>query len=90
MIRLKVTTIAVLSEDIAKIYKNKIHRVLQKILSDRKLQFTSKFMKDLTKALETKQTLCIAYYPQIDGQMERINQKVEAFLQQYMNYQQDD
>ena len=85
MIRLKVTTTAVLSENIAK-----IHRVLQKILSDRKLQFTSKFMKDLTKALETKQILYIAYYLQMNGQMERINQKVEAFLQQYMNYQQDD
>jgi len=37
-------------------------------------------MEDLTKALRTKITLSMAYYSQIDGQTERINQKVEAFL----------
>ena len=42
MIRLKATTTAVSSEDIAKIYKNeiwKIHGVLPKILSDKEPQF---------------------------------------------------
>ena len=37
-------------------------------------------MKDLGKILETKQTLLIAYYPQTNGQMERINQEFEVFL----------
>ena len=49
--------VTVLFENIAKIYRDniqKIHRVLQKILSDRRSQFASKFIKDLTKALETK------------------------------------
>ena len=58
IIRLKATIIAVLSEDIAKIYKDKIqklHRVPQKVLSNREPQFTLKFMEDLTKILETKQ-----------------------------------
>ena len=32
-----------------------------------------------------KQTLSTAYYPQT----ERINQEVKAFLQRYINYQQD-
>ena len=32
----------------------------------------------------------MAYHPQTDGQMEQINQEVKAFLQYYMNYQQDD
>ena len=30
-------------------------------------------MKELSKALEIKRTLFIVYYPQTDGQMERIN-----------------
>jgi len=57
MIGLKVITIAVLSENIAKIYRNKIwklHKVPQKVLSNKEPQFVSKFIKDLTKALETK------------------------------------
>ena len=67
-------TTTVLSEKIAKIYQNKIwklHRILiKRILSDRRLQFASKFMKDLTKVFNTKRTLLIAYYSQIDGQTE--------------------
>ena len=31
----------------------------------------------------------MAYYPQTDGQMERINQEIGKFLQYYVNYQQD-
>ena len=42
------------------------------------------------KALETKRTLSTAYRPQMDRQTEQINQKVKAFLQHYVNYQQDD
>ena len=68
IIRLKATIIAVLSENIAKIYKDKIqklHRVPQKVLSNRELQFASRFMEDLTKLLEMKRTLSTAYYSQM-------------------------
>jgi len=44
VIKLKATTIAVLLEKVAKIYRDdiwKIHRVLKKILSNRKPQFAS-------------------------------------------------
>ena len=44
MIKLKATTIAISSDEIAKIYKDniwKIHGVLKKILSNRRLQFVS-------------------------------------------------
>jgi len=73
IIRLKATAIAILSKKIAKIYQDKIwklHRIPKNILSDRKPQFTSKFIENLTKALGTKRTLSTAYYPQIDGQTE--------------------
>jgi len=73
MIRLKVTTTMVLSEKIAKIYRDKIwklHGVLQKVLSDRRPQFILKFMEKLNKALETKKMLSIVYYPQMDSQTE--------------------
>ena len=93
MIRLKATTTNVSLERIAKIYRDdiwKLHGIPRKILSDRGLQFTSKFMEEFTKALGTKRQLSIAYHPQTDGQTERINQEIGTFLQHYMNYQQDD
>jgi len=72
MIRLKTTTITVLSENIAKIYRDEIwniYGVPQKILSDRKPQFVSWFMKDLSKVLETRRTLSTVYYLQTDNQI---------------------
>jgi len=92
MICLKATTTNVSSEEIAKIYRNKIwklHRVPRAILSDREPQFTSRFMKDLMKALGTRRMLSTAYHPQTDRQMEQINQEIGTFLRHYMNYQQD-
>ena len=80
------------SEGIAKIYRDeiwKLHGIPRKILSDQESQFASKFMEDFTKVLETTRQLSIAYHPQIDGQMERINQEIGMFLQHYVNYQQN-
>ena len=64
------------SEEIAKIYRDdiwKLHGIPRKILSDRGPQFTSQFMEEFTKALETKRQLLTAYHPQTDDQTERIN-----------------
>jgi len=70
MTRLKATMTNISSERITKIYRDeiwKLHDVPRKIYSDRGPQFASKFMKELTKALGTKQQLSIAYHPQMDG-----------------------
>ena len=56
MIRLKTILISVFLEKIAKIYRDKIwklHRVPKKILSNRRPQFASKFIKEFMKALGT-------------------------------------
>jgi len=93
MIRLKATTMNISLEGIAKIYGDdiwKLHGIPRKVLSDRGLQFALKFMKELTKVLRTKRQLLMAYHPQTDGQTKRINQEIGMFLQQYVNYQQDD
>jgi len=83
MIRLKTTTMNILLEGIAKIYRDeiwKLHGIPRKILSDRGLQFVLKFMEELTKALGTKRQLLTAYHLQTDGQTERINQEIGTFL----------
>ena len=77
------TMMNISSEEIAKIYRNKIwklHGILKKVLSNRKPQFTLRFMEKFTKALGTTRQLLIIYHSQTDRQMERINQKVGTFL----------
>jgi len=76
MIHLKATMTNISSEEIVKIYRDdiwKLHGIPRKILSNKRLQFTSKFIEEFTKALETKRQLSMAYHPQTDGQIERIN-----------------
>ena len=89
IICLKTTMMNILSEGIAKIYRDdiwKLHGVPRRILSNRGPQFTSKFIEEFTKALRTKRQLLMAYHPQT----ERINQEIGMFLWHYVNYQQDD
>jgi len=65
MIRLKIITINISSEGIAKIYRDniwKLHGVSKKILSDQGPQFASKFMEEFTKTLGTKRQLSTAYH----------------------------
>ena len=38
------------------------------------------------RMLGTKRQLSMAYHPQTDGQMERINQEIGTFLRHYVNY----
>ena len=77
------TMMNISSEEIAKIYRNKIwklHGILKKVLSNRKPQFTLRFMEKFTKALGTTRQLLIIYHSQTDRQMERINQEIGIFL----------
>jgi len=70
IICLRVITTNISSEGIVQIYRDdiwKLHGVPRKILSDRGPQFTSKFMKEFTKALGTKRQLSMAYHSQTDG-----------------------
>ena len=57
-----------------------MHGIQRKILSDRRLQFSSRFMEELMKALETKRMLSIVYHQQSDRQIERIYQEIGIFL----------
>jgi IS30 family transposase len=64
-----------------------LHGVAKKIVSDRGMQFTSRFWERLHEALDTQLCFCSAYHPQTDGQTERVNQILESavcrvFLQQ--------
>jgi hypothetical protein len=57
-----------------------LHGVLKRIVSDRGLQFTSKFWEKLYELLDTRLNFSSAYHPQIDGQIECTNQILEDML----------
>ncbi len=56
------------------------------IVSDRGSVFTSKFWSSLCFFLGIKRRLSTAFYPQTDGQTERQNSTMEAYLQAFVNY----
>jgi IS30 family transposase len=79
----------VASEETTRLFMDNIykyHGLPNDIISDRGLQFTSKFWQSLFKILKVKIKLSSAYHPQTDGQIERINQVLEQYLRYTINY----
>ena len=56
------------------------------IISDRDHRFT----KELCRILQVEQNISMAYHPQMDGQSERTNQRLEQYLRIFINYHQND
>ena len=50
----------------------------------------AQFTKRLYRLLKIIGALSTAYHPQMDGQMERVNQEVEVYLRTFINHHQDD
>lgn len=68
----------------------RLHGVPANIISDRGVQFTSRFWKALCDSLEIELALSSAYHPQINGQTERTNQTLEQYLRCFSSFSQDD
>ena len=66
-----------------------MHGLLESIVSDRGVQFTVEIMKELNQLLEIQTKLSTAYHPQIDEQMERINQELEQYLRVFIDHRQE-
>ena len=60
------------------------------MILDRKLQFTTKLTKELNRILEIKTKLLTSFHSQTDGQTEQINQKLEHYLQFFVDHRQKD
>ena len=83
------TNMTVTSEGMAKLYKDQVfrfHSIPQKIIHDRGPQFDLHFMKDLYRLLGIEGNLSMACHPQTDGQTERMNQEIEAYLRIFLNH----
>jgi transposase InsO family protein len=59
------------------------------LISDRDKLFKSNFWIALMEYLGVKHKMSTAYYPQTDGQTERLNQTLEQYLRCYVNDRQD-
>ena len=63
-------------EVLVRLFRNnvwKLHGLPESIISDRESQFVAGLMRKLNKMLGIETKLSIAYYPQIDKQIERTN-----------------
>ncbi len=61
------------------------HGVPESIVTDRGSLFTSNFWSSLCYFLGIKRMLSTAFYPQTDGQTERQNSTMEAYLRAFVN-----
>jgi hypothetical protein len=60
------------------------------IISDRGPQFASNVFNGIFDAIGVKHRMSTAYHPQTDGQTERYNQELEAYLRIYCAYRPDE
>ncbi|THG92792.1 hypothetical protein EW145_g8584, partial [Phellinidium pouzarii] len=70
----------------ALLYHQNVYRrfgLPKRIISDRGPQFASHVFQTLCSRLGIKSKLSTAYHPQTDGQTERANQEIEAYLRIY-------
>jgi len=68
----------------------KLHSLPKCVISDRGPQFVVCFTKELYHLLGIKLASSTAWYPQTDGQTERVNQELDQYLQLFVNERQDD
>ena len=66
------------------------HGLPEEVISDRGPAFISNFSHELAALLGVKLTPSTSYHPQTDGQMEHVNQEIEAYLCVFVSHQQDD
>lgn len=68
----------------------KYHGLPDSIVTDRGSLFTSHFWSSLCYYMKVKRRLSTAFHPQTDGQTERQNSTMEAYLRSYCRFEQDD
>ena len=81
------------AEDLARIFAREIWRLYglpQDIVSDRDSRFTSHTWKDFLSVTGIRPHMSTAFHPKTDGQTERVNQVIKAYLRPHINQEQDD
>ena len=92
MMHFIVTTEKTSAKGLAKLFQDhvwKLHGLPESIISDRGVQFAVEMMRELNNLLGIQTKLSIAYHPQTDRQIERINQELEQYLRVFINHRQE-
>jgi hypothetical protein len=81
------------ASDLARIFAREVwrhHGLPSDIVSDRDSRFTSAIWQEFLKQSGIRPRMSTAFHPQTDGQTERLNQTIEAYLRAFVSYEQDD
>jgi len=79
-------------EGLARLFRDnmwKLYRLPESIISDRGPQFIAGIMQELNRMLEIKSKLLIVFYPQTNGQTEKVNQELKQYLRMFINHRQE-
>jgi len=92
MVHFVPTTEKTSAEEVARLFQDniwKLHSCPESIITDRGAQFAAGIMRELNQMLGIDTKLSTAYYPQMDGQMERMNQDLKQYLRMFIDYCQE-
>ena len=81
-----------MAEGLARIFRDnvwRLHGLPESIISDRGPQFAAGLMRELNALLGIATKLLMAFYPQTDGQTERMNQELEQYLRMFIDHWQE-
>jgi len=88
-----VTIEGTLAEELARLFRDnmwRLHGLLKSVVSDRGPQFAAELTKELNGMLSIKTKLSTAFHPQMDGQIECMNQELEQYLWFFVDHRQKD
>ena len=80
------------AEGLARLFKDnvwKLYGLPESIILDRRLQFAAGLMRKLNRMLGIKNKILMVFYPQTDGQTERVNQELEQYLRIFIDHRQE-
>jgi len=80
------------ASDLARIFAREVwrfHGLPTDIVSDWNSRFTSETWKEFLEILGIRPRMSTAFHPQTDGQTERLNQTIEAYLRAFVNREQE-
>jgi len=83
------TTEKTSAKGLARLFRDnvwKLHGLPESIISDRGPQFMAGLMRELNQMLGIRSKMSTAFHPQIDGQMERVNQELEQYLRIFIDH----
>ena len=91
MMHFVATTEEMTAEELARLFRDnvwKLHGLPESIVLDREPQFAIELMKELNRMLGIETRLSTAFHPQIDEQMEWMNQELEQYLRFFVDHRQ--